>query len=154
MKLRWDMDLHLEDEVRTPYSPNAYVDLLIHRLQNAHALTRDSLQTTASRMSDWYDRKVKAQDFQVGDEVFVLNLRLYQRCCPKWVRRYADVAVVIKKINQVMYIVCSNEWRSKKKIVHVDKLKLKTRVGGRSQPPTVEEWNILAGDPNPLKRKR
>ena len=87
-------------------------------------------------MSEWYDRKVKAQDFQVGDEVFVLNLCLYQRHCPKWVQRYSDVAVVVKKINQVTYIVRSEEWRSKEKIVHVDKLKLKTRVeGGAASSP-------------------
>ena len=136
MEPRWDVDLCLEDEVRTPYTPNAYADLLIHRLESAHTLIRDSLQTTASRMSDWYDRKVKAQDFQVGDEVFVLNLCLYQRRCPKWVRRYSDVAVVVKKINQVTYIVRSDEWRSKEKIVHVDKLKLKTRVGGGDTNPS------------------
>ena len=129
MEPRWDVDLRLEDEARTPYSPNAYADLLIRRLENAHALTRDSLQTTALQMSDWYNRKVKAQDFQVGDEVYMLNLHLYQQRCPKWVRRYSDVAVVIKKINQVTYIVRSDEWRSKKKVVHVDKLKLKTCVG-------------------------
>ena len=126
----------MEDEVRTPYSPNSYANLLIHRLEHTHALTRDNLQTTASRMRDWYDWKVKAQDFQVGDEVFVLNLRLYQRRCPKWVRRYSDVAVVVKKINQVTYIVRSEEWRNKEKIIHVDKLKLKTRAeGGAASPP-------------------
>ena len=30
MEPRWDMNLHLEDEVRTPYSPNTYADLFIH----------------------------------------------------------------------------------------------------------------------------
>ena len=57
-----------------------------------------------------------------------MNLRLYQEKCPKWLQRYSEVATIIRRINQVTYIVKSNTWRTREKIVHVDKLKLKTRV--------------------------
>ena len=72
------MDFKLGAEERTPYSVNDYADTLLQRLEGAHALTRDHLHTTASRMSDWYDQKVKVQEFKPGDEVYVLNLRLNQ----------------------------------------------------------------------------
>ena len=90
-------------------------------------MAREHLQVIASRICTWYDRKVKVQEFLPGDEVYVLNLRLYQKRCPKWLRRYSDVATVLRKINNVTYVICGEAWRSKEKIVHVDKLKLKHR---------------------------
>ena len=78
-------------------------------------------------MSDRYDKKVRVQTFQPGDEVYVLNLRLYQGCCPKWSNKYADTAVMIKRINQVTYLIQYDAGRLREKIVHVDKLKLKNR---------------------------
>ena len=117
-----------------PGPANDYADLLLKRLEKAHTLARDQLHVTAMRMSDWYDKKVRTQDFQVGDEVFVLNLRLYQGRCPKWLRRYSDVAVVTKKINSVTYVVHCNAWRIKDKIVHVEKLKLKYRPDMDDKP--------------------
>ena len=70
---------------------------------------------------------MRVQTFQPVDEVYVLNLRLYQVRCPKWLKRYADTAVVVKKVNQVTYLICYDTGHTKEKIVHVDKLKLKSR---------------------------
>ena len=88
----WDVDFKLEVEDRTPYSVNDYADAFMRRLEGVHSLIREHLRTTASRMSDWYDQKVKVQEFAPGDEVYLLNLRLYQGKCPKWLRRYSEVA--------------------------------------------------------------
>ena len=106
---------------------NEYAHTLLSRLEKAHGLTRNHLHTSATRMSDWYDKKVRAQTFQTGDEVYVLNLRLYQGRCPKWLNRYAETAVVMKRINQVTYLIRYDSGRVKEKIVHVDKLKLKSK---------------------------
>ena len=133
---RWDVDLCLNSDDRPTYSTNEYADLLLSRLDGAHALTREHLQVTVSRMCDWYDKKAKVQEFLPGDEVFVLNLRLYQKRCPKWIRRYSDVATVVKKINQVTYLIRGNTWRA---IVHVDKLKLKSRPDAAQSVPFMPE---------------
>ena len=123
---RWDVDIKLSTEPSERYSVNDYADGLLKKLENAHELCRDHLQVTAARMSDWYDKKVKVQSFDPGDQVYVLNLRAYQGRCPKWVRRYRDVATVIQKINDVTYRVECNQWKQNKiRIVHVDKLKRK-----------------------------
>ena len=107
---------------------NDYADALLKRLEGAHTLVREHLQSTASRISDWYDQKVKIQEFNPGDVVYVLNLRLYQGRCLKWLKRYSDIATVVRWVNQVTYVVRGDMWRAKEKVVHVDKLKLKTRV--------------------------
>ena len=127
------MDIQLGKTGRPPKSTNAYAETLLTRLENIHALTKDNLQVTVSRMSDWYDWKVHVQTFQPGDKLYVLNLRLYQGRCPKWLRRYSGTAVVVKQINQVMYLICSDAGRRQYKIVHVDKLKLKRRPSGDIQ---------------------
>ena len=73
---RWDADFKLGVEDRIPYFVNDYADTLLRRLEGVHTLTREHLQTTATQMLDWYDQKVKVQEFSSGDEVYVLNLRL------------------------------------------------------------------------------
>jgi len=133
---RWDVDIKVGSETKVPYSSNEYADSLINKLENAHDLCRDHLQVTASRMSDWYDKKVKVQSFEEGDQVYVLNLRAFQGRCPKWIRRYRDVAQVVQKINDVTYRVKCDQWKQQKtRIVHVDKLKRKELV----QLPDMEE---------------
>src|SRR6266496_149217 len=124
---RWNVDLQIGTEPRTPYSTNDYADLLIKRLEHAHENVREQLKVVAKRMTDWYDRKVFVQHFDIGDEVFVLNLRLYQGLCQKWARRYGYVATIEKKINDVTYQVRCEDWRDKSRIFHVDKLKLRRK---------------------------
>jgi len=56
---------------------------------------------SSRRMKDWYDQNVHAQTFGIGDELYVLNLRLYKGWCPKWMKWYSHVAVVQKRLNNV-----------------------------------------------------
>jgi len=137
MEPRWDVDFRL-GERREEYSSNEYANLLVTRLENAHELAREQLQTTAMRMKAWYDKKVHTQSFSPGDEVFVLNLRMYQGRSSKWMRRYTDVATVKKALNDVTYIVTCKAWRQGEKVVHVDKLKLKARG---VQPASASDGN-------------
>ena len=110
---RWDVDFKLGNDERANYSPNAYADLLLNRLEDAHSLTREHLQVTASRMQDWYDKKVHLQEFQPGDEVYVLNLWLYQGRCLKLICWYTDMATVVKRINEVTFVVRCDHWKVK-----------------------------------------
>ena len=129
---RWDVDIQLGEQGAEPKSVNEYAHTLLSRLEKAHELTRSHLHTNATRMSEWYDKMVRVQTFNPGDEVYVLNLRLYQGCCPKWLKRYTDTAIVVKKINQVTYMIKYDAGRVTEKIVHVDKLKLKNRSAAES----------------------
>ena len=117
----------LENEDRLVYSTNAYADLLLNRLGSAHSLAMDHLQVTDSQTTDWYDKKIRAQDFHPGDEIYILNLWLHQCRRPWWMRRYSDIATTIKKIKQVTNVVLGDAWQIKEKIVHIDKLTLKNR---------------------------
>ncbi len=122
---RWDIDLQLGVEERKPYSVNDYADLLITRLEDAHELARQQLKTAATRMKDWYDKKVHVKRFEPGDEVYILNLRNYAGRCPKWVRSYSYRGTIVKRVNDVTYQVRCDKWRQKTQILHVDKLKMR-----------------------------
>ena len=128
-EVRWGVDLLLDSPRDEPRSVNDFAAMLIERLETAQQLVRDNLQTTAQRMRCWYDRKVHLKVFQEGDEVYVLNLRRYANRSPKWMRKYSDVGIITEKINDVTYKVASKAWRSGlSRIVHVNKLKLKSRA--------------------------
>ena len=62
---RWDMDFKLGNEEKGNYSTNDCADLLLNMLEDAHSLAREHLQGTASRMQDWYDKKVHVQKFKL-----------------------------------------------------------------------------------------
>ena len=117
-----DVDFQLCNEECIPHSINDYAPTLVNKLERAHELARDQLQLTASRMKD---KNLNTLNFNVGDEVYVLNLRLYQGRCPKQVRRYSDIALITEKINDVTYKVHCEKWTIKEKLVHVDKLKMR-----------------------------
>ena len=139
---RWDVDFKLGTDAETPYSENDYADVLLKRLEGAHSLTREHLQTTASRMSDWYDQKFEVQKFSPGDVVYVLNLRLYQGRCPKWLRCYSDVATVVRRINQV-----TKKYQIKKYGELKKKSSMLTSLKSRLESPwTPDGWT--AGQPD------
>ena len=123
MEPRWDVDVRLGQDVRPRYAVNDYAAHLIGSLEEAYQLAREHLGKGAVRMKDWYDKKVHIQDFVPGEKVYILNLRLYQGRCPKWLNRYSDEGTIVRKLNSVTYVVRCEKWRSKTRIIHVDKIK-------------------------------
>ena len=92
-------------------------------LEQAHEIARDHLHTNATRMKDWYDRKIKPQHFTEGQKVKILNLRLYPGKTNKWMLRFTDEGIIKQKINDVTFRIFCDKWRPNEKIVHVDKLR-------------------------------
>ena len=84
---------------------------------------REALQQSATNASRWYNRNVKIKVFSEGDKVRVFYPRRYKRRSPKWQSFFKTEGVIIKKLNDVTYIVRSSSWREPK-VVYVDKLKL------------------------------
>jgi len=125
---RWDIDLQLGGEGKTQYSVNDYADLLVNRLEYAHQVARDHLHVVASRMKDWYDKKVHVKHFLPGDEVYILNQRIYPGRCPKWVRSYTYKGTVNHQVNECVFNIHCDQWRKRDQNHHVDKLKLRKSI--------------------------
>jgi len=119
---KWNIDFLLYNVDVSSASVPEYTAGVLHKLEKAHALVREHLNHTAEVTRTWYNRKVKEQTFLEGDRVRVYCPRRYKGKSPKWQSFYKDEAVVVKKLNDVTYVVRSSAWRQPK-IVHVNKLK-------------------------------
>jgi hypothetical protein len=120
---RWTVDLCLGLPVSNAKPISEYAAALVERMQVAHDLARKHLAESALTMANWYDKKVRLADFQVGDKVLVYYPRRYKGRSVKWQRCYSTEGVVTKRLNDVTFLIESKAWRLPK-IVHVDKLKV------------------------------
>jgi len=73
-------------------------------------------------MKSSYDAAVKPAQFQVDDQVWYFCLRSRPVTSPKWTRFYIGPYRVIRKVNDVNYVIQSTA-RSRQMVVHVNKLK-------------------------------
>ena len=127
---RWNMD-YLLDSLTTSRSSNEHAAELTLRLEEAYRLTREQLGTAAVYSKGWYDKKVKHQVFQVGEQVRILDLKGYPRRTPKWQLPYQQVGTVVDRLNEVTYIVDAPKWRGRR-ILHVDKLRRLENSGAQA----------------------
>jgi len=121
MEARWNMDVLLDNHA-TGGSANAQAADMAERLAEAHQAAREQLQAAAAYSKAWYDRKAKQQVFAEGEPVRVLDQRGYARRTPKWQLPYRVVGTVVRKLNDVTYVVSAKGWRQDR-VLHVDKLR-------------------------------
>ena len=118
---RWNIDAVI-DRKRESQNVNEYAAELLERLETAYILTRGTLDQAAAYEKSWYDRRVKEATFQDGEKVRVLDQRGYPGQTPKWQLPYLQIATVIRKLNDVTYLVTAPGWRQPR-VLHVDKLR-------------------------------
>ena len=119
---RWNVDFLLGQPYDASNNVPAYTADTVERLRVADELVRKHLRQAADNASFWYNRKVNAKVFGEGDLVWAYSPRHYRGRTPKWQRYYSVQGEVVKRLNDVTYIVKSASWKQNK-IMHVDKLK-------------------------------
>ena len=117
-----NIDLLLCDNPYEQRSVPDFTAALLCRLHRVHELVRTHLRRAADHASHWYNRRMKPASFGKGDKVRVFNPRRYRGRTPKWQLRYKNVGSVLRRINEVTYVITCPSWRDPK-IIHVDKLK-------------------------------
>lgn len=67
-------------------SPSQYVQTLKSRLQESYKMTTTNAAKTAKKNKTRYDRRVMASDLNIGDRVFIRNVRLWgkRQISDKW----------------------------------------------------------------------
>ena len=118
---RWNLDILLDNKSEKT-DVDGYAAVLLDRLEDAYRITRESLGQMAAYEKNWYDKRVKLQNFDVGERVRVLDLRGYIRRTPKWSLPYRQIGIITKKLNDVTYVVAAKGWRGDR-VLHVDKLR-------------------------------
>jgi len=119
---RVPLDIVLGTPDRQKYAVSEYARILLNNMRRAHTHVREKLFKCNQRMKRDYDAKVNERQFSPGQMDWVLNPRIFRGRCPKWERRYQGPYLVLKKLNDVNYVI-QKKLGQKPVIVHVDKLK-------------------------------
>ncbi len=109
-------------EIHDVLSPNDFVANHQTIMLNAYALVRDTLKRNANRQKQYYDMRVHARQFQVGDWVWLYSPRRRKGISPKWQKFYVGPFLIIGQIGAVNYRL-QKSLRATPFIAHVDKLK-------------------------------
>ena len=111
-----------DEEAEAPRAVDVFVDEKIHVMQDAYRLVREHLGASLQRAKRYYDVKARFTTFKVGEWVWLYSPRRYVQRSPKWQKMYSGPFLVIRKVNEVNYVVQKSR-RSEPIITHVDKLK-------------------------------
>jgi hypothetical protein len=121
---RWNVDVCLNNpsDAEVFDSLPAYALDLVERMERAYKLVRAHLHVKAEANRCWYDKSVKECSFQEGDRVRVFVPKRVQGRSPKLQSFYKDQGVVLKRLNEVTYLIKCKNWRENR-VIHVDKLR-------------------------------
>ena len=101
---------------------NDYATHLVERMESAYELVRQCLGKAAESNKARYDMKARLVTFEVGDKVWLYNPKRPPGVGIKWHRCYGGPYTVVRRVNDVNYVVQLTP-RSRLLIVHVNKLK-------------------------------
>ena len=96
-----------------------YVSRLRQRMLEAMDMAKKNLKNSQSRMKTWYDKKAKQRQFRVSEKVLALLPIPSQ---PLQARYYGPYQV-IKKVDEVNYILSTPGHRKTERLCHINMLK-------------------------------
>ena len=98
-------------------SVNDYAQHVVERMASAYELVREHLGKAAEVCKARYDMKVRPVTFEVGDKVWLYCPKRLPRTNAKWTRHYNGPYTIVRRVNDVNYVVQLTQ------MVHVNKLK-------------------------------
>jgi hypothetical protein len=87
-----------------------FVDKLRERMQKAHQVAREHLQTASKRQKESFYAKKSLTLYSVGDSIWLLSEMHRKHECPKLQPNYIGPCVVLKKISDLNYMI---QWQKK-----------------------------------------
>ena len=98
------------------------------RLEDAYDVAREHLEKSATIQKRYYNVRANKKPCQTGDLVWMMNKSTRKVKSPKLQMRWLGPLVIIKRLNDVTYLVKMNE--KEVKIIHYDLLKAEKFRGG------------------------
>lgn len=99
-----------------------YVEKLKERMQHAHELARKHLSAVGRRQKQSYDAKLSFHRYSEGDLVWYLTDIGQLHIAPKLRVPYEGPYLVVKKLNDLDYMIQMDE-KGKKRVIHHNRLK-------------------------------
>ena len=106
-----------------------YVWELRERLEDAYEVATEHLRLSANRQKRYYNVKANEQLYKVGDLVWAMNKVRKKGRCPKMQMRWIGPLVVVKRLNDVTYMVKVSEKDSKVTITETVRWKGHSTLG-------------------------
>ena len=130
LKESWEVGTHSKESVLS------YVLAAQERLDKMATLVKGNLDKAQRVQKRWYDRNARQREFKVGDNVLVLLPTATNKLLAKWQGPYP----VMRKVGPVTYEINMFDHVKKKRILHVNMLKL------WHPPATLNLWNEEVGE--------
>ena len=111
------------EESHIPMTTDEFVDSKIAMMQDAYRTVREHLECYAEREKHSYDLRVRPAKFKPGDWVWLYTPRRFLQRSPKWQKCYTGPYLVVQVLGPVN-LMLQRSARSKRTVVHVDKVKL------------------------------
>jgi len=118
----WNVDLLLQDTQAEESTLPDYAAKVNERLAMASRIVRENLKNAAETTSKWHNKQSKPRTFSEGHLVRVYYPLKVTGRSSKWQSFYCTKGTIIKKLNDVTFVVQSKMWRDTK-VIHIDKLK-------------------------------
>ena len=97
-----------------------YITKIRERMITSHDLARQHLETSSKKQKTYYDAKSTLLKYDRGKLVWYASIASEIHITPKLRKRYMGPALVLKKYDDLTYLIQVN--RDSKKVVHHDKL--------------------------------
>jgi len=120
-QVRWTVDMLLGDPGEYDRSVPEYAQEVREQLLSAYEVARKHLQAAATVAANWYDKRVRPQEFFTGDRVRLYCPRQFVGKSAKLQSNYSQTGEIVAKVNQSAYLVKTAKGS---KIYHADKIKL------------------------------
>jgi transposase InsO family protein len=115
-------------EVEVEQNYGEFAEKTAERMQFAFNLAREAGLQLAAASKRYYDARVRPKLFEAGDTVLAFCPQRRKNVFSKWARPFSAEAEIVRRLNDVTYIIKFKRTR-KSCIIHVDKLKLLQRRG-------------------------
>jgi hypothetical protein len=128
---------HPEEDVIEGHQ-NRYVDEMKQKMTLVHETARKNIKIRSDRQKRNYDLKAQPRRYEPGEAVWLHNFARKKGIRPKLSRTWEGPYLIVDRLSDVTYRI-QQSVKSKKKVVHFDRLKLYT---GDSPP----NWQVKRSD--------
>jgi transposase InsO family protein len=98
-----------------------YIEKLKERMERAHELAREHLQRAAKKQKENYDAKCLIYSYTAGDLIWYASPTVDGRLAPKLRKTYMGPVLILKKYNDLNYLIQVDSQKTQK-VVHHNKL--------------------------------
>jgi hypothetical protein len=144
------------EESEVSRAADDFVEDKLRVMREAYRLVRQQLGASQQRAKRYYDLKARPTSFKPGEWVWYYSPRRYVQRSPKWQRTYDGPYLIIRKINEVNYVLQKTR-RSTAFAMHVDKLKLcadQSHISWLELAEADEQETTLVPVPGPRLERR